>query len=512
MSVMRASQIFSCAVVIATTTIAFAQNRELSLEDTLRAVFQNSPAFRIYSEQTRGARAARLRAAGAFDVVATTNVQAQRVLWPTAYGEGILGDQGYSDILLQAGVSTRTRQNLSLQLTGSIPLISSLDPLSSPDQPQVTASLTLPLLKLGRAAAFGAEEHAAELHANAVAALEFDAESEFIARVAEGYWRWVGSYAQVKWSRRLEALARDQVNDIDQLIAQHARAAVDRLAFAAAAENASARRIQAEQTMFEQQQALWATIGLPAPEVYTVPRDELPAVELGELDGDGVARRAHQSALSRPLIKALNEEAGAYGLRAEAARIGARPDLNLVGQATLTRIAAPNPSAGMQALADSAASTVSKTELGYYGLVALQFSYPLQNRAAKGAFAEAEASRAQVELGNCQRRQSVDLRIDALASALVKLRRSYLARAKAADELKQSYDAQRIKFRLGTATAMDVILAEEQFMTASLATVVDQTSNAVALARLQNEAGRLTLSVQSRDPAAIVRALSTSPF
>jgi len=90
------------------------------------------------------------------------------------------------------------------------------------------------------------------------------------------------------------------------------------------------------------------------------------------------------------------------------------------------------------------------------------------------------------------------------------LRQSYQAHASAADEYRRSYEAQRTRFRLGTATVMDVIVVEEQYMNASLAVVADQISYSAVLARLIHEAGLLAPAVQARDPSAITRALTAA--
>jgi len=500
-------RVILCAAAFALAAPAAAQPREISLEETLRVVFERSPAFHVYAARTRAAVGTRMRAAGAFDVVATTSIEGQRTLWPSATSYGILGDEGYSDLFLRAGLGMRTRQNIDLQLTGSIPLVSTIDPTTSADQPQLTANLTLPLLKFGHSAGSAAEARAADLHATATAALQRDDESAFVARVVETYFRWVGGMQQLEWARRLEALAADQLSDVDQLIGQHARAAVDRLAFAAAAHNAAARRFQAETVALQQQQALWETIGVPS-SVDAVPRGELPKVPPPQSDGDAIARRAQETAATRPLMRALTDEREAASVRREAARIGKRPDLNLVAQGTLTRIAAAGPTLTTTAIVES--TTAQPTELGYYGLAALQLSFPLQNRTARGTFEEAAANETKAILDDAQGRGATRARIDALASAVASLRQSYQAHASAADEYRRSYEAQRTRFRLGTATVMDVIVAEEQYMNASLAVVADQISYSAVLARLIHEAGLLAPAVQARDPSAITRALTAA--
>jgi outer membrane protein len=504
----RLIKLLLCSSFVAATAPASAEEGNVSLQATMCALFQSSPAFQVYGAQTRIAEARHLRTSGAFDVVATAALQGQRTLWPSATGYGNLSDQGFNDLSLQAALGTRLRENITIQLNGAMPLISSIDSLRSFDQPVVGANLTIPLLKLGRSTAFGAEERAAGLHSAAAAALQQDAESELATRVAEAYWHWVGSYEQLKWARRLEALALDQVKDVDQLIAQHARAAVDRLAFAAAAENATASRVQAEQVLFDQQQLVWETIGLPPPNASVLPESELPSVPATIPVGEVVARRAHELAQARPLFKSLNDEVEGARVRVEAARIGKRPDLNLVGQGTATRVERSDSLANV-----SASSTASvQTQLGYYGSIALQFSLPLQNRTARGAFEEAAATRAELELTVAQRRNAIEVRIDALSSALTNLTRSYQERTRAVEQFELSFHAERTKFRLGTATAMDVVVAEQQYMSASLGTVADRTAFAVILARLLHEAGVLNPAVHSRDSVAVARSLTSPTF
>jgi outer membrane protein TolC len=488
--------LIACVLAAVHETAAAAQGNGASLEGALRSLFTASPSFHVYDVQTRQADALHLGAQGAFDLVAGAGVQAQRTLWSAPYG-GLTND-GANDAVVQASLSTHTPENVGVTISGSTPIVSSIDPSLNPDQPQATANMTIPLLKFGRATSFGAEERAAALHATATAALQEDAESEVAMRVAESYWQWVGSYQQLEVTRRLEALAVDQLKDVDQMIEQHARATVDRLAFAAAAEEAAANRTQAEQLLFEQQQAVWETLGLPAPATATVPSDPLPDVPGVAPVAAVLSRHAHQLAMRRPLLAYLDRETASTAVRAEGLRIAKRPDVNLVAQGTAARV--------------ESSLVPTDTLLGYYGSVALQFSLPLENRRARGAYDFAAEVHAEQVLDAEQRRNAVDVRIDALGNALANLARSYTLRTHAFAQYQAEYEAERSKFRLGTATALDVVVAERQYMSANLALVADRTAYALTLAKLLHESGALGAVVHSRDPAAVVRRLADSAF
>ena len=125
---------------------------------------------------------------------------------------------------------------------------------------------------------------------------------------------------------------------------------MDRLAFAAAVEEAAANRTQAEQLLFEQQQVVWETIGLPPPATATVPSGQLPSVPAAPPAGTTLARRAHQLAAGRPLLAYLDRETAAAAVRAEGLRIAKRPDVNLVAQdcapGSRTRSSRPTHSLG----------------------------------------------------------------------------------------------------------------------------------------------------------------------
>ena len=473
-----------------------AQEHTVSLADALCILFRSSPSLEMLAAQTRLAQGTLLRTSGAFDVVASTTVQGQRVL--LSNGTGVLTSEAFDDVVLQAGVGARTRDNFTWQLSGSLPLISSLDARTTVDQPLASATLTVPLTKLGRSAGSGAEEQASALRARAAAAAQADGESELVARVADSYWRWVGSYQQLEVTRRLEALALDQVKDVDQLIAQHARAPVDRLALVAAAENATATRMHAEQVVFEQQQLIWDALGLPPPANVAPASFELPTVPAVLLDAAPLARRAHALASDRPLLRSLADEVEAASTRADAASIARRPDLNLLLRATATRVERET----------SDENAAPPFAFGYYGGVGLQLAMPILNRTARGAFAEANAAKAQAQLGAQARRNSVDVRIDALSSALDTITRSYRERSRAAEQFEQAFESERIKFRLGTATAIEVVLAEQQYMNACLETVNERVAYAVTVVRLLHEAGALTAAIHSRDATAVASALT----
>jgi outer membrane protein TolC len=487
---------FVCATSLATSAFASPTREGFALEEALGTLFHASPTFDRQAMRAREAGASRLAASGAFDIVASAGIVGQRALWSAPFGA--MTNEGYTDLSVQAGLATRTRDNIGLQISGSKPVVSSVDPRVSPDQPQVSGTISVPLLKFGRAAGWGAEERAATLHAESADAQQEDGESELAARVAEAYWRWAGSFEQVKLTRRLEALALDQLRDVDELIEQHARAPVDRLSLAAATENAKATREQAEQAMVDQRQSLWQTLGTSARTDDEEPGQELPRIPVATVDPSALSRRARALAATRPLFRAYDREIAAADVRADAARIGTRPDLTLLAQATATRV-------------DDATAT-THTELGYYGMVALQVSLPIQNRAARAALERASVARESTALSVAEGKSGIESRIDALSSALATLGRTCQERTAAAERFQLAYEAERVKFRLGRATGMDVVLAEQQFMSASLGVVADRTSYAIVLVHLLNEAGALNLAVHARDPRALVQRLIDANF
>jgi outer membrane protein TolC len=486
------------AMLVATTaltsTSARAQERSATLQQTLQLLFGDSPSFQIFAHQTREAAGAHLRALGAFDLVTGIGVQLQRSLFSTG-PYGALSDQGFTDVAIQASASTLTRENVSVSVSGSSPVVSELPMWSSPDRARVSATLSIPLLKLGASAPPVTEAQASYLNARAMAALQRDEESELAAGVIASYWRWLGACQQLDLMQRIESLTGDQLRDVEQLIEQRARAQVDRYPFLAAAQNAKANRIQAEQAMFEQQQALWQMLGLPAPAASLRPVGDLPVISASEDAIPEVARRAHEIVRSRPILAYFDDEIAAADVRVEGARVGMRPDINLLTQATTVRV-------------ETAGGT--GTTLGYYGVVGLQFTFPLQNRTARGTYQQAAEARAQQVLASVQRRNAIQAGLDRLSAAIASIARSYRQRSSAAEQSRLVYEAERVKFRLGNATGMDVVLAEQQFMAASAAAVVDRTAYAISYAQLLHESGALTGSVASRDAATIVRRLTTN--
>ena len=495
--------VLACVLLGAPASAEEAPGSRVSLAATLGALFRSSPAFSLYAAETRDAEGARLRASGAFDLVATAGVQRQRTL--IAMGLGGLTDERYSEAQAQVGASLRTRENVSMQVSGSVPFWSSLDPKVSPNQPQVTGLLTIPLTKFGRGTGPAADEQAASLHASASLAAQEDSESDLTAQVAEEYWHWVGAYEEWKVARRLEALAADQLKDVDELIANHARAAMDRLAFAAAAEDAAAALAQAQQSMLEQRQRVWERIGLPAPPGDALPMDALPAVAPPPLDGRELSRRARNHSLARPVLRALAEEVEAAAVRMKAAQIAERPDLNLTAQGTVLPVDAYDPNA----LVYPYPTAATPTHLDYYGLVSLQGSFPIPNRAARGAYEQASAAHDASLLNAHQQRNAVEVRLDALGSAIATLAQTFQERGVSTEQFRQEYEAVRLRFRLGSATATDVVVAEQQYMRASLRLVEDNTAYAATLAALAHEAGVLVSPVHARDPAAAVSRLTT---
>jgi outer membrane protein TolC len=488
------------AFALSSAGVASAQRGELvtSLQDTVRAAFTESATFRAFDVRTREAQGEALRVLGPFDVVANTTVQTQRTMWSAPYGG--LSSTGYDDLSLLVGLSTITRENVSAGVTASMPLSSSIDPTISPDQPLVSAQLNVPLLKFGRSASHGAVAHAASLHASAAEALQQDDESQLVARAAGDYWRWVGSREQVALARELEGLTKDQLRDVDQLIAQHARAEADRLPFVAVAENATANWLQAEETMAERQEALWLTLGIKSAPGMVTPAGSLPEVPLDVGEASAIAATARERALGRPLFAYVDREATAAAVRFDGARIGQRPDLSLVVQGTATRVGV---------YGDATSATPTQMEVGYYGNASLVFSMPVQNRTARGALEVARQQRVDRELDALRERNQVTSTLDTLARDLVTLVATYHQRTRATDAYRAAYDAARMRYRLGSTTALDIVVAEQQLMGSSLAVLADRTAYAVALTQMLHESGLLIALVHGRDVAGTAQRLAT---
>jgi outer membrane protein TolC len=273
---------------------------------------------------------------------------------------------------------------------------------------------------------------------------------------------------------------------------------VDRLPFVAAAADAAASRTEAEQLMIDQQQALWEALGVAPPTNAVSPSAALPEVPGAPSEINPTVSRAHQLAQRRPLLAYWTREVAAAAARVDGAEVGRRPDVNVVAQVTAARV--------------ENAVVTTNTQLGYYGTVGLQFALPLQNRAANGAYELAAQTYAETSLAAQQQRNAIDVEIDALCSALTNLVRSYRERARATAQYELAYAAERQKFRLGTATSMDVVVAQRQYMVASLAVVAEHTTYAIVLARLLHQAGALSAAVHARDAAAVAHALTTSTF
>jgi outer membrane protein TolC len=493
----------AAVAALATPSTALAADGPASLEGTLRALLADSPAFRTFAVQTSEADANHLASSGAFDTVATASATGSRTLLTAPAGP--LTDQGYDQLALGASLATTLRENVSASLSGSAPVLATLPLDALPAaSPQITASLTIPLLKLGRSSPLAAEERATGLHASALEAYQRDAESAMVAQIADDYWTWVGRFEQLKLSRALEALAKDQLKDVDELIAHNAKAPVERLPFSAAADNAAATRAAAEQLVVAAGEALREALGLPGPAPYATPTGQLPAVAAAPLDAALLAGRAHQTARERPLLAFLARETRAADARLEGARTAVRPDVSLVAQGTAAHVES------YAATTSSPAGYAAQTGLGYYGGVTLQFSMPVQNRAARGARDYAANVDAERRLAASQEANAIDRRIDALSGALATISRTYRDRANAAMELQASYEAERTKFKLGNATGMDVVLAEQQYTNASLALVAERIAYAVTLSDYLHESGALVAATRARDVATLVRQLTTS--
>ena len=137
--------LIACALAAVHETAAAALGQRWIARRAMRSLFTASPAFHVYDVQTRARadalqprcpggvrRRRRRRNSGAANFCGQRRTAAS-------------SNDGLDDVSAQASLTTHTRENIGVSISGSMPIVSSLQPSISPVQPQATANLSIPL-------------------------------------------------------------------------------------------------------------------------------------------------------------------------------------------------------------------------------------------------------------------------------------------------------------------------------------------------------------------------------
>lgn len=459
----------------------------LRLGDAVSAALAGNPGIRIARLDMEGARAEVLRARGAFDTRLSTRTSDDRRATSALNETGTLADEP---------LSSRTSSfdaHLSRELPGGMVLqpgvsVTRVDDSRSLPMPYAQAGASLAIVApLGPNRGGGLTRSAvreAELGRDATAQQIRQTAATSVRDVVGAYWEYRAAHQRAAVLASAEARAGRLLQETRTLVAAEERPAADLIQLEANLASKRMSRLNAEQQVETVRHRLGLLMGLNAGAAsrLAAPDEPFPAPVPFRA---GTAERLVETAVARRGELAASElRMGAAQLRHSAARAGARPTVDVtmeLGYSGLTT-------------ARGLGGTLSPLYSNVPGLnLSLQLSYQaaLANRAARGNMVRAAAAVGQQRLALDALREQVASGV-VLAAGALERSVTLLAHAEEAVSLfGRAVENEKAKYALGTATLIDVILAEDSRTSALLAEVDAELSHANALARLRWETGTL---------------------
>lgn len=302
------------------------------------------------------------------------------------------------------------------------------------------------------------------------------------------YWNYLATRETLDTLEDSEERARTILNQVQELVAGDEVPAGDLEQLRANLENKTGNRIATELQLLQAQQSLGLAMGIPFGDFRSLP---LPADPFPDFDMASVEK---MEASSDRLLQTSLSNRGDY-LAAEKIRESANVQVTAARNALKYQLDL-SLNLGYQGLEEDRGLRPVFTPLyrnvpGASASVLLQFLFPLENRAARGALRQSSASLQQtgIQMDDLIRKiqSGVHVALHALKSSALQLQRA----REAISSYRLAVQNERDKFALGTATLLDIVNMEDKLTSALLSKVSAHAAYAAAIVELRLQTGTL---------------------
>lgn len=455
----------------------------VTLEEVVRATLAANADIRGATLELEAQGAAVRAAAGAWDPVTAARVSSASERIPRLVSDGTPGIQESRSLAyaLQADHPFRSGVVVSPSLAFSRTDAAAGDGSGSANSGVAAVGVTVPLLRgRGGGMAAAGERSSRALEGAARAALRHR-QARAVVAAAEAYWGYAAAEARLAVLVRAEARSERILEQTRALVEADARPAVDLLPLQANLASRRAARISGERARVAARQELGRAIGADADEVLHLGAAATPLPE-----PPPAAERSAPPAAAAPRqdVEAARREREAARRLLGGFRGDARPRLDLGVALGYQGVEAGTEAARL-------VSPFYSVQGGVQTRVELVYGFPLRNRAAGGAAAEARVRERLAALREAEMARQAALDAAAAGEILLRSAEELDHFATAAALHAAAVESETLRFRLGTATIFDIINAEEGLTSATLAEIDARSRYAVALARLRFHAGVL---------------------
>ena len=475
----------------------------LGIVQAVQATINQNPLLHIQEQQVALSQGALLVQRGKFDTTIGSTVNQNRTYTPLTKAAEATAKQAGIDTSTQNTNTTTTDLTGSklfesgISIAPSIQLIRTTDNLTNQtglNNSQVGVQVTLPLLRNRGRDAVAAGKIAAEFEVTATSYDLSQLASQLIAGTAQAYWNYLGAVQSVAIYAESERRGLELLEGVRTLIAADMipRSELDNAVANVAARTAS--RLMAEQSVVEAKQALALAIGVSSANVLEIPdpTDPYPDETTTSLISTTPAALKNyiQLALSRRAdylaAKKRVQESSALVV---AARNQLKPQLDIVVSGGY---------AGLQETTrfDKYLSSIFQNIYGPSVVGGIQYSFPLENRVARGQLVENEATLQQLQLRIDDAGRNIASNVvtaaTGLNSSVLQLQQAH----QAAVSYLSALQGERERLRLGVGSILDILQTEDRYIGAALNEISAKVGYAVAIASLRLATGTYLLPDQ----------------
>jgi outer membrane protein TolC len=330
-----------------------------------------------------------------------------------------------------------------------------------------------------------AEETAARINLEASKMALRNVIAASVLNTAASYWNYRAATLRLQILQQSENRARELINNTLQLVKANEVPPAETNQLAANVADKVASRIAAEQELIEARHTLGLSMGVSPDTLaqFSPPTDEFP--EPSDQVQELAAHTFIQLALAqRTDLQSARLREGSARTMVDAAHARLKPQADLLLQAGYGGVAVGGESRRF-------VGAFSDNIEGVSGFLALNFSWPPANNAARGILVQQEALYEQALLRADDLARHIASGVEVSLERLRREGQALKETASAIAEYQIAVKNEQIKRQLGLSDFLNVVALEDRSINASLAHLTAQLQHAVALARFRYETGLL---------------------
>ena len=328
--------------------------------------------------------------------------------------------------------------------------------------------------------------------------------SQAILQTAQAYWALRSAQEQLDLLRAYETTSLSFRKLVSLLINGNEKARSEIEQADAYVAEATGRRLQGEQAVFEARQALAVAMGLDRQGLRYAPMaaEPFPGTNLDDVANSQDRLIAAALVLRADYLASLKAQDSAQELM-DAARLDLLPQMNF-------QIKASEFGGDTATSFDGFEHSFLGHQTGVSVVGQLQFDWPIENRVARGNFVSSSAQRTQAEEQTSQLETSIASGVLVAIDALMSGTRQWLASREAVTAYEMATDTEEKKYKAGVSTLLDVLDTEDRQLDEMLTEVSARQQIADAYAQLRYQSGTM-LGGQGKSVIITPDVLETPP-